>query len=283
MTGVLIEAEARKSLGQHFLFNSDLLRRIALCAGPLEGAPVLEIGPGPGGLTRAILEAGAGIVMAVEADTRFADGLAKWPEALSGRLRVINADARKVDIPSLLDEAGVSGPVRIIANLPYNVATPLLVGWLKAGAWRGEMVLMFQKEVALRICGHPGQEHYGRLSVISSAVCRSRIALTLPPGAFRPPPAVDSAVVVMSPLGPGERFADLASLETVSAAAFGNRRKMLRAALKSLNLPPGGAGALLQSAGIDGTRRAESLSQEEFRALAGAYATMVSGQAPDEA
>jgi len=283
VTGVLIEAEARKSLGQHFLFNDAVLRRIALAAGPLDGVPVLEIGPGPGGLTRAILEAGAGIVMAVEADARFANGLAQWPEAVSGRLRVVNADARKVDVPSLLAETGVSGPVRIIANLPYNVATPLLVGWLKAGGWRGEMVLMFQKEVALRICGEPSQEHYGRLSVISSAVCRSRIALTLPPGAFRPPPKVDSAVVVMSPLGPGEGFADLASLETVSAAAFGNRRKMLRAALKSLPLPAGGAEALLRSAGIDATRRAETLSQEEFRALARAYSRIASGQSPDEA
>jgi 16S rRNA (adenine1518-N6/adenine1519-N6)-dimethyltransferase len=262
---------AKKSLGQHFLFDRDLLGRIARAGGSVEGRTVIEVGPGPGGLTRALLDAGVAKLIAVEMDDRFAGELLHWPEASAGRLHVHHGDALKANMPALIAAAGGIEPAMIVANLPYNVGTPLLVDWLKAGpagsSWRGTMALMFQKEVAQRICAAPGDEHYGRLAVLAHGACRARIAMVLPPGAFRPPPKVDSAVAVLEPLSPGEAFADLDALETVSAAAFGQRRKMLRAALKTL-----GAGisadALLERAGIDGTRRAETLTQAEFRKLA---------------
>jgi 16S rRNA (adenine1518-N6/adenine1519-N6)-dimethyltransferase len=225
----LTRAPARKSLGQHFLFDRDLLRRIALSGGPLEGRTVIEVGPGPGGLTRAMLEAGVERLIAVELDPRFADALEQWPEVAEGRLAVVRADALEVDEAALIREHGGTTPVRIVANLPYNVATPLLVKWLKAPDWRGDMVLMFQKEVAQRICAVPDDDAYGRLAVLTQAVMRASIALVIPPGAFRPPPRVDSAVVVLQPLSPENRFGDLDGLEALTAAAFGQRRKMLRA------------------------------------------------------
>jgi 16S rRNA (adenine1518-N6/adenine1519-N6)-dimethyltransferase len=265
---------AKKSLGQHFLFDRDLLARIAHAGGAVDGRTVIEVGPGPGGLTRALLDAGAARLVAVEMDDRFAAELQSWPEASAGRLHVHHGDALLAIMPELIAAAGGVEPAMIVANLPYNVGTPLLVGWLKAGpagsSWRGTMVLMFQKEVAQRICAAPDDEHYGRLAVLAHGACRCRIAMIVPPGAFRPPPKVDSAVVVLEPLPPGEAFADLNALETVSAAAFGQRRKMLRAALKTL----GGSLApdiLLERAGIDGTRRAETLTQAEFRKLAEAW------------
>jgi 16S rRNA (adenine1518-N6/adenine1519-N6)-dimethyltransferase len=263
----LTPGAARKSLGQHFLFDAGLLKRIALAGGPVDGRTVIEVGPGPGGLTRALLEAGAAPLIAVELDDRFADGLSAWPEATSGRLHVVRGDARKIDEPKLVKQAGGKLPAMIVANLPYNVGTPLVVKWLKAGNWRGTLVLMFQKEVALRMCAAPGDEHYGRLAVLTQAAMRPRIAMTIPPGAFRPAPKVDSAVVVLTPLPAGDAFGDLDAMETVTAAAFGQRRKMLRAALKSLK---GGAVALA-AAGVDPTRRAETLTQEEFRTLANAW------------
>ena len=269
----LTPGRARKALGQHFLYDPDILWRTALAAGPVEGRTVIEVGPGPGGLTRALLNERAGKVIAVEADPRFAQGLAAWPEATSGRLHVHQADARKVDWPALIDEAGGSGPAMIIANLPYNVGTPLAVDWLKAGVWRGEMALMFQKEVAERLAAGPGSPHYGRLAVLAHAVSNPHIAFTLPPGAFRPPPKVDSAVAVLVPLQPEKRFGDLATLEKVAAAAFGQRRKMLRAALKSLAKTKGlDATDWLERCGIDPTARAETLTQDEFRALATTFA-----------
>lgn len=269
----LTQAPARKALGQHFLFDPDILRRTALAAGPVEGRTVIEVGPGPGGLTRALLDAGTSRLVCVEADTRFAEALQAWPEASSGQLEVITADARRIDwqrLPAVLD---AEQPVMIIANLPYNVGTPLLVNWLKAGSWRGEMALMFQKEVAQRACAKPGEPHYGRLAVLTAAVCDAHIAFTLPPGAFRPPPKVDSAVAVFRPLPSEQRFDDLAALETVTTAAFGQRRKMLRAALKSLaktvKLDPQ---QWLEAVGVDPTARPETLSQQQFRALATHYA-----------
>lgn len=265
-------ARAKKSLGQHFLFDRDLLRRIALCAGPVRDRTVFEIGPGPGGLTRALLEQGVGRLIAVELDDRFAADLATWPEAADGRLVVHHGDARDIDAPAMIRSSGGTKPAMIIANLPYNVATPLVVDWIKAGAdsgeqWRGDMALMFQREVAERICAQPGEDHYGRLAVLAAAAMRSNIAMILPPGAFRPPPKVDSAVVVMRPLPAAERFGDLDAIEIVTAAAFGQRRKMLRVALKTLD---GGVEAL-ESSGIDPTRRAETLTQAEFRSLASAW------------
>ena len=268
----LTQARARKALGQHFLFDPDILRRTALAAGPVEGRTVIEVGPGPGGLTRALLKEGVGKLIAVEADERFASALADWPEAATGRLHVTQRDARKVDWPDLIQQAGGDTPAMIIANLPYNVGTPLLVDWLKTGDWRGEMALMFQKEVAERIVAGPGTPHYGRLAVLTHAVCNAHIAFTLPPGAFRPPPKVDSAVAVLTPLQPEKRFGDLDTLEKVTTAAFGQRRKMLRASLKSLAKTRGiDATEWLESCHIDPTARAETLTQDEFRALAAAF------------
>lgn len=269
----LTRAPARKALGQHFLFDPDILRRIALAAGSPEGRTVIEIGPGPGGLSRALLDAGVDRLIVVEADARFAAALRDWPEAGGGRLHVHLGDARNADFPALIETAGGKVPAMIIANLPYNVATPLLTGWLKAGPWRGEMALMFQKEVAQRICAAPGERHYGRLAVLSRAVTQPHIAFTLPPGAFRPPPKVDSAVVVFAPLAAAARFDKLDALEQVSAAAFGQRRKMLRAALKPLAARTGvGAETLLRQADIEPSARAETIDQEGFRRLARAFA-----------
>ena len=195
-----------------------------------------------------------------------------WPETDEGRLSVLQQDARKVDWGALPVVAEADTPAMIIANLPYNVGTPLLVSWLKAGAWRGEMALMFQKEVAERACAKPGDRHYGRLAVLAASVCETHIAFTLPPGAFRPPPKVDSAVAIFAPLPLEDRFQDLESLEKVTTAAFGQRRKMMRAALKSLaktvNLD---TVQWLESCKIDPTSRAETLTQEDFRALAMKY------------
>jgi 16S rRNA (adenine1518-N6/adenine1519-N6)-dimethyltransferase len=265
----LTQAPARKALGQHFLFDPSILHRAATAAGALEGRTVIEVGPGPGGLTRAILKEGAAKLIAVETDPRFATALQEWPEAQDGRLMVIEKDARKVKWEKLLSEAGAETPAMIIANLPYNVGTVLLIDWLKAGSWRGEMALMFQKEVAERICAAPGTEHYGRLAVLAHAVTRPHIAFTLPPGAFKPPPKVDSAVAVLEPLPEDQRFPHLEKLEQVAGAAFGQRRKMLRAALKPFSKKHGlKADEWLKDLGIDPTARAETLTQEEFQRMA---------------
>ncbi|MEO1322031.1 MAG: 16S rRNA (adenine(1518)-N(6)/adenine(1519)-N(6))-dimethyltransferase RsmA [Pseudomonadota bacterium] len=269
----LTSAPARKALGQHFLFDPDILRRTALAAGPVEGRTVIEVGPGPGGLTRALLDNGARSLTCVEADTRFAEALQAWPEYKDNRLAIVQADARKIDWATLPAIEAAPDPVMIIANLPYNVGTPLLITWLKAAAWRGEMALMFQKEVALRTCAEPGDPHYGRLAVLTAAVCDAAIAFTLPPGAFKPPPKVDSAVAIFRPLSAKARFADLASLEKVTTAAFGQRRKMLRAALKPLAKTVSlDAVSWLEACDIDPTARAETLTQSQFRALAAQYA-----------
>lgn len=268
----LTQARARKALGQHFLFDPDILRRTALAAGSVNGRTVIEVGPGPGGLTRALLDAGAAHLTCIEADERFAAALADWPEASDGRLDIMQCDARKVAWEQLPAIVSASQPVMIVANLPYNVGTPLLITWLKAGRWRGEMALMFQKEVAERACAKPGDRHYGRLAVLTGAVCEAHIAFTLPPGAFKPPPKVDSAVAVFKPLPAETCYSDLKSLEKVTTAAFGQRRKMLRASLKSL----GKTVQLetvhwLESCKIDPTSRAETLTQADFRALADKY------------
>ncbi|MEM9224937.1 MAG: 16S rRNA (adenine(1518)-N(6)/adenine(1519)-N(6))-dimethyltransferase RsmA [Pseudomonadota bacterium] len=268
----MTDAPARKALGQHFLFDPDILKRAALAAGPVDGRTVIEVGPGPGGLTRAILDQGAARLICVEADTRFAEALRAWPEQAEGRLYIHKMDARKADWPALIAEAGGDEPTMIIANLPYNVGTPLLVDWLTSGPWRGEMALMFQKEVALRICAAPGTPHYGRLAVLAAAVCAVHIAFTLPPGAFRPPPKVDSAVAVLKPLPPDQCYPRLDALQVVTAAAFGQRRKMLRAALKPIAKPIGlTPAAWLESCAIDPTARAETIDQAGFRRLATAY------------
>ena len=269
----LTQAPARKALGQHFIFDPDILSRTALAAGPVEGRTVIEVGPGPGGLTRALLDHGASSVTCVEADSRFAEGLAAWPETEQSRLHIVQGDARKVEWAHLPAIMAADKPAMIIANLPYNVGTPLLINWLKADGWRGEMALMFQKEVAQRCCAAPGEKHYGRLAVLTAAVCDAHIAFKLPPGAFKPPPKVDSAVAVFLPLPANKRFSDLEALEAVTTAAFGQRRKMMRAALKALaktaQLDPV---QWLESCEIDPTSRAETLTQNQFRALAMRFA-----------
>ena len=273
-TPPLTDAPARKSLGQHFLSDPSILKRVATAAGPVAGRTVIEVGPGPGGLTRAILDEGPALLIAVETDPRFSDALESWPEAQDGRLKVIARDARKVHWEKLLAETGARTPALIIANLPYNVGTPLLIDWLKAADWRGSMALMFQKEVAERICAKPDTAAYGRLAVLAQAVTRPHIAFTLPPGAFRPPPKVDSAVIVIEPLPPAQRFEHLAMLEQIAGAAFGQRRKMLRAALKPFARKRGlKAEDWLSACGIDPTARAETLTQAEFRRLADSVAS----------
>ena len=277
MNTPLTPGAAKKSLGQHFLFDPSILKRVANAGGSVEGKTVIEVGPGPGGLTRALLDSGVAKLIAIELDDRFAEGLSLWPEARAtqdkeARLHVHHGDAMRANIPELITKVGGASPAMIVANLPYNVGTPMLVEWLKAGqntekSWRGTMVLMFQKEVALRICATADDDHYGRLAVLCQAVTRPRLAVMLPPGAFRPPPKVDSAVVVLEPLPTAEAFTDLSSLEKITASAFGQRRKMLRAALKSL---PGAVEAL-EASGIDPTRRAETLTQAEFRVLTMAW------------
>lgn len=270
------DLRANKALGQHFLFDPSILDRVALASGPVEGRVVVEVGPGPGGLTAALLRNGAQAVVAIEMDPRFAAALRDWPEARESRLHVVEGDALKLDIPELLMTFRLQPPVKIIANLPYNVGTPLVVDWLKAGDWRAEMALMFQHEVAARLCAEPGDDHYGRLAVLAHAVCRPFIALTLAPGAFRPSPKVDSSVAVLAPLAEDQRFNDLDALEKVAAAAFGQRRKMLRASLKSLAASIGvSASQWLEECSVDPTRRAETLDQEEFRRLASYWRTKI--------
>lgn len=267
----LTVASARKSLGQHFLHDPDILRRTALAAGPVEGRTVIEVGPGPGGLTRALIEEGARQVIAVETDPRFVEALKSWPAFEDGRLFIKERDARKVGWEKLLREAEApkDEPAMIVANLPYNVGTPLLIDWIKADNWRGEMALMFQKEVAERICAKPNTKAYGRLAVLAQAVCETHIAFTLPPGAFKPPPKVESAVTVLKPLPEDKRFKDMLTLETLTGAAFGQRRKMLRASLKNFAkrrfMKPE---VWLEKHGVDPTLRAENLSLEDYLRLA---------------
>jgi 16S rRNA (adenine1518-N6/adenine1519-N6)-dimethyltransferase len=251
--------DARKALGQHFLLDPALCARIAALAGGLDGRHVLEVGPGPGGLTRALLDTPAARVVAVELDRRAVAALAGLEAAHPGRLQVIEADALRIDPAALLP-----APRRVIANLPYNVASPLLVGWLRGAAAIEGMTLMFQQEVAERITAAPGTPAYGRLAVLAQWRCRCDLLLRLPPGAFSPPPKVWSAVVGFTPHAEDPGPALFGAMERTTAAAFGQRRKMLRGALKAL----GDAAALLEAAGIDGARRAETLTVAEFDRLA---------------
>lgn len=257
---------ANKGLGQHFLLDMNITRRIARAAGEIAGKPVLEIGPGPGGLTRALLEAGADPLIAVEKDPRFLPLLEPLVEWSRGRLRLVSADAMAVNEQDLFAGIVVGARVSIVSNLPYNVGTPLLVKWLNAGSWRGDMTLMFQKEVAQRIAAKPGQDAYGRLAVLTQARCNVRLEFTVPARAFTPPPKVDSAIVRL--IDSADPYPHLADLERVTAAAFGKRRKMLRSALRSLVAEPE---RLLSAAGIDPTARAETIDQAGFRRLTDAW------------
>lgn len=259
----------KKSLGQHFLYDPSILQRIALSTGSVNAKTVIEVGSGPGGLTRQLLNAGAKPVIALEADERFVQALHEWPEVAAGDLRIIHGDATKMNWPDLIEQHSPHSPAKIISNLPYNVGTVLLLKWLKASAWRTEMALLLQNEVAMRVCASPGSKHYGRLSVISQAVTDPKIAFTLPPGAFRPPPKIDSSLVVFNPLPTHQKFKDLPTLESVTAQAFGQRRKMLKSSLSNLAGEYGvTASDWLKSAGINEELRPESLTQADFRKLA---------------
>ncbi|WP_122076281.1 16S rRNA (adenine(1518)-N(6)/adenine(1519)-N(6))-dimethyltransferase RsmA [Pseudophaeobacter sp. EL27] len=254
---------ARKSLGQNFLLDLNLTSKIARQAGDLSECDVLEIGPGPGGLTRGLLAEGARRVLAVEKDSRCMPALAEIAEAYPGRLELINGDA--LDIDPL---AHLTPPVRIAANLPYNVGTELLVRWLTPKDWPPfwqSLTLMFQREVAERIVAQPGTKAYGRLALLAQWRAEARIVLALPPEAFSPPPKVHSAVVHLTALQEPRFPADAATLSRVIAAGFNQRRKMLRASLKGV---APGIEDHLKAAGIAPTERAEQVSLEEFCALA---------------
>jgi 16S rRNA (adenine1518-N6/adenine1519-N6)-dimethyltransferase len=254
---------ARKSLGQNFLFDLNLTRRIAREAGPLQGRTVIEVGPGPGGLTRALLAEGAGRVIAIERDERPLPALEAIGRAYDGRLTVVNADALTVDELQLLGgERAI-----VVANLPYNIATPLLVKWLTGRwpPWFDRLTLMFQREVAERIVAAAGAPAYGRLSVISQWRTSPKILFDVHRSAFTPPPKVTSSVVRFEVLPQPRGEADVKMIERVTAAAFGQRRKMLRSSLKSLGPF---SDALIAEAGLDPTARAEEVSVEGFAALA---------------
>ncbi|WP_333683108.1 16S rRNA (adenine(1518)-N(6)/adenine(1519)-N(6))-dimethyltransferase RsmA [Pontibaca methylaminivorans] len=258
---------AQKALGQNFILDLNVTARIARLAGDLSGHDVLEIGPGPGGLTRGLLAEGARRVVAIERDRRCLPALEQIARACPGRLVVIEGDALAVDPHEHLDP-----PVRVVANLPYNVGTELLVRWLTPEQWPpfwDSLTLMFQREVAERITAAPGSKAYGRLSVLAQWRTQARIVMRLPPAAFTPPPSVSSAVVQVTAL-PAPRFpADAAILERVVAAAFNQRRKMLRSALKGV-APD--ISAVLARAGLSPELRAEQVSVEGFCALARALA-----------
>lgn len=253
--------DAKKALGQNFLLDLNLTQKIARTAGPLEDVTVIEVGPGPGGLTRAILALGAKKLVAIERDARCLPALAEISDHYPNRLEVIEGDALKVDFEAISD----GGPVKIIANLPYNVGTQLLVNWLLPKTWPPfwqSLTLMFQREVGLRIVADANDDHYGRLGVLCGWRTNARMAFDVPPQAFTPPPKVTSSVVHLEPVTNPIPCA-VSSLEKVTHAAFGQRRKMLRQSLKPL-----GGEALLAKADIDPQRRAETLSVEEFCRLA---------------
>ncbi len=254
---------AKKQLGQNFLLDLNLTAKIARAAGDLAACDVLEVGPGPGGLTRGLLAEGARHVLAVEKDARCLPALAEIAAAYPGRLEVLNADA--LDIDPL---AHLTPPIRIVANLPYNVGTELLVRWLTPPVWPPvwqSLTLMFQKEVAERIVAKPGSKAYGRLALLAQWRCEARIVMTLPPEAFTPAPKIHSAVVHLTALPQPRYPADAAILSRVVAAGFNQRRKMLRAALKGI-APD--IEARLEAAGIAPTQRAEEIPLERFCALA---------------
>jgi 16S rRNA (adenine1518-N6/adenine1519-N6)-dimethyltransferase len=257
----------KKSLGQHFLFDLNLTTRIARAAEPLENITVVEIGPGPGGLTRALLALGARRLVAIERDPRAVNALAEVAARYPGRLEVIAGDALEIDQRELL------GPerARVVANLPYNIATPLLLAWLTVEPWPpwyDSLVLMFQREVAERIVAMPGGKTYGRLSVLTGWRTEAKILFDVPRSAFVPPPKVTSSVVRLTPK-PVPLACDVNALQRVTEAAFGQRRKMLRQSLKSLDVD---ASNLLVEAGIEPTARAEQIPVDGFIALANIFA-----------
>jgi 16S rRNA (adenine1518-N6/adenine1519-N6)-dimethyltransferase len=260
---------AKRSLGQNFLFDLNLTRRIARASGPLEGTTVLEIGPGPGGLTRSLLSEGAARVIAIERDARCLEALADISRHFRDRLVVVAGDALTANEEAILAAHHVNGAVRVAANLPYNVGTALLIKWLTAMRWPpfwSSLTLMFQREVAERIVAKAGTSPYGRLSVIAQWRTRAKILFDISRSAFVPPPKITSAVVRIEPLPDPIAPARLGALEAVTAAAFGQRRKMLRQSLKGL-LPED----VIRAAGVDPEARPEQLSIAELAALARAF------------
>ena len=261
---------AQKALGQNFLFDLNLTGKIARAAGPLEDRTVVEIGPGPGGLTRALLAQGAARVIAIERDRRCLPALAEIAAHYPGRLEIVDGDALEVDLSGLVG----AGRACIVANLPYNIGTPLLVGWLGAAAWPpwwDSLTLMFQREVAERIVATPAQRAaYGRLAVLAGWRCESRILFDVPRSAFTPQPKITSSVVQLVPR-PSPEPCDRRLLERITLAAFGQRRKMLRQSLKAALPEPT---SLLEAAGIDPTFRAEEIDVSGFVKLANALAAV---------
>lgn len=254
---------ARRSLGQNFLLDLNLTGRIARAAGPLEGVTVLEVGPGPGGLTRALLAEGAARVIAVERDERAVAALAEIAAHYPDRLSIVSGDALTFNVAPHLG----AGPVRVVANLPYNIATALLVSWLTVEPWPpwyDRLTLMFQREVAERIVARPGSKTYGRLSVLTGWRAQAKMLFDIAPSAFVPPPKVTSSLVQLVPRA-APLPCDRRTLERVTEAAFGQRRKMLRQSLKQLGVDPV---PLLEKAGLDPTARAEDIAVEGFVALA---------------
>lgn len=255
---------AKKSFGQHFLLDMNLTDKIARLAAP--HGFVAEIGPGPGGLTRSLLNAGAEQVCVIEKDPRFLPVLQDIADVAEGRLNILEADALKVDLAGLSDVR----PLRICANLPYNVGTKLVINWLSANpVFWDRMVLMLQKEVAERLAATPGSKAYGRLAVLAQSVAQTHIAFEVPASAFTPPPKVDSAVIVLDILPESERFPDLKLLARITAAAFGQRRKMLRKSLRTLAKDAGvELEDWLERANIEPSLRPETLDLKQFHALA---------------
>jgi len=261
--------DARRALGQHFLLDLNLTRRIASSASNLSQGTTIEVGPGPGGLTRSLLASGASKVVAIERDERCVKALATLAEAAGSRFELLYADALEVDVAALGPP-----PLRIVANLPYNIATPLLVRWLKAGPEITEMILMFQLEVAERVTASVGAKPYGRLAVLSNWCAETRFLFRIPARAFTPSPRVDSAVVRLNPFNQPRFDGDACDIESVTAAAFGQRRKTLKRSLVSLGVP---VEALLKRAGIDGRKRAEELDIAAFSSLAVAFSDLREG------
>ncbi len=264
---------ANKGLGQHFLLDLNVTRKIARLAGPLTDGLTIEVGPGPGGLTRALLEAGAQ-VLAIEKDARFLPLLQDLAAAAPGRLTVIHADALQIDERALAQDMAPGAPVRVTANLPYNVGTPLLLKWLTGPFTPRSLTLMFQKEVAQRIVAKTGSPAYGRLAVICQTLADVQIVMDLPARAFTPPPKVASAVVQLTPHPERLPRPLLSMLETVTREAFGQRRKMLKSSLKAI-----GGGKLCEDAGIDPEARAETIDVAGFLRLAQAALTGALGAA----
>lgn len=261
-----LQLSAKRSLGQNFILDLNLTERIARSGGSLGGITVIEVGPGPGGLTRALLQEGAEKVIAIERDSRCLPALRQISEHYPGRLEIIEGDALEQDIGML---GGSS--CRIIANLPYGIATALLTRWLTGKRWPpayDRMVLMFQREVAERIVASPGSKSYGRLSVLAQWRSQARILFNLPPRAFTPPPKVASSLVEFVPRGQPADTGSARALESVTAAAFGQRRKMIKSSLRSLNE---NSDSLLERCGIEPTLRAEQISVSQFCALAHAF------------